>query len=368
MGFQVALGLERGDAEPVHRGLPLDARLEVAQPHAGDLARRGTHDVLQSGVPDEGDLRVLEGAILHDLRGAEAVAAVDDVDLAAEPGEVERLLHGRVAASHHHDVLILEEEAVARGAGGDAPPHELGLVGQAQELGRGAGGDDDRVPLDGGVAGAHAELPPAEVHAGDVLVDHLGAEALRLLPERVHQRGAVDALDEARVVLHQRGQHELPARLHPGEHERREVGPRRVDGRRVAGRAGSDDDHLARGRHVSLLLVPWMRFAAGQMPTIRVSSSRSWISNSGGRIPGGSAEASRLIHTASIPTPCAPTTSMSARSPTWTASPALTPSRRSAVSKITGWGLRQPTSSETTTVSNRWMMPSRSRIPHAVGV
>src|SRR5204863_8164885 len=64
-----------------------------------------------------------------------------DVHLAAEAGQVERLLHRGVAAADHHDVLVLEEEPVARRARRHATPHELGLVGTPQHLGRGAGRD-----------------------------------------------------------------------------------------------------------------------------------------------------------------------------------------------------------------------------------
>ena len=68
------------------------------------------------GVQDELDLLVLPRPVDHDRRGAELVAAVDDHDLAREPGEEGRLLHRRVAAAHHHDDLVAEEGAVARRA------------------------------------------------------------------------------------------------------------------------------------------------------------------------------------------------------------------------------------------------------------
>ena len=69
-----------------------------------------------------------------------------------------------------------------------------------------------------------------------------------------------------------------------------------------------------------------------------------------------------------MPTPRAPITSMSARSPTKRASAGRSAFiRSSAVSKMTGLGLRQPTSSEITMVSKRWAMPSRSRIVRQVG-
>ncbi|TKS60846.1 MAG: hypothetical protein EWM73_03046 [Nitrospira sp.] len=138
-----------GDEEPVNGRLPLDARLEVLEPHRRHLALGGVQDVLDRRVPDELDLGVLQRTLLHDLGGAERIAAMDHLHLAAEAREVERLLHGGVAAADDHDVLVLEEEAVAGGAGADAAPHELGLVGQADELGRGpsaAGAEQPALP------------------------------------------------------------------------------------------------------------------------------------------------------------------------------------------------------------------------------
>src|SRR5690606_11095919 len=80
------------------------ARDRVAAGDLGDLA-----------IPDELDLVVREGALLHDLRRAEGVLAVDHVDLGSEAGEERGLFHGGVAAADDSDRLLPEEEAVARG-------------------------------------------------------------------------------------------------------------------------------------------------------------------------------------------------------------------------------------------------------------
>ena len=68
-------------------------------------------------VPEELDLRVGEGAVLHDLAGPQLVAAVDDRDLVGELGEEGGLLDRRVAAADDGDLLAAEEEAVAGRAG-----------------------------------------------------------------------------------------------------------------------------------------------------------------------------------------------------------------------------------------------------------
>ena len=79
-------------------------------------------------IPDHLDLRVLEQALLQDLLGAEAVAAVDDRDLGGEVGEEQRLLDGGVAAADDDDLLAPVEEAVAGGAGRDAEALEVLLA------------------------------------------------------------------------------------------------------------------------------------------------------------------------------------------------------------------------------------------------
>jgi hypothetical protein len=82
---------------------------------------RGT----RSGVGD--------GALQHDARGAEVLAAVDEGDLGGEAGEEERLFHGGVAAADDGDLLAGGEEAVAGGAGADAVADERLLEGRPSQ-------------------------------------------------------------------------------------------------------------------------------------------------------------------------------------------------------------------------------------------
>ena len=105
----------------------------------------GSQNLGDDRVPLEVDLGVVERALLHDLRCAQLVAAMDHRDLGGELGQEDRLLHGGVAAADDHQLLVAEEESVAGGAGGDSESHELRLGRQTQELGRGAGGDDQGV-------------------------------------------------------------------------------------------------------------------------------------------------------------------------------------------------------------------------------
>jgi len=128
--------------------------------------------------------------------------------------------------------------------------HQQRLGRQPEQLRGGAGRDDDSLRLERRVRGAYHERPASEIHRHDVLGDHVGAEALGLLAHRLHQLGAEHGIDEARIVLDVRGQHQLTARLHAADHQRRQIRARRIDRRGIAGGAGADDDHLTSRRHV----------------------------------------------------------------------------------------------------------------------
>jgi hypothetical protein len=84
--------------------------------------------------------------------------------------------------------------------------------------------------------GPDLERVRLEVHLRDVLRDELGALALGLAAEPLHEVGARDLLDEARVVLDVGREHQLAAGheaagVEPLEHERLQVRAGRVDRR-----------------------------------------------------------------------------------------------------------------------------------------
>ena len=72
---------------------------------------------------------------------------------------------------------------------------------------------------------------------------------LGLLAELQHQLGAKDPVGETGEVLDVGGEHELPAGADALDHDRVQVRPGGVDGRREPGRAGSDDDDVADFSH-----------------------------------------------------------------------------------------------------------------------
>ena len=117
------------------------------------------------------------------------------------------------------------------------------LAGDAQPFRLRAGGDDQRVA---GVVGAgialQPERPHVEIDLGDDVADDLGADMLGLLQHLLHQPRTLDRIGEARIVLDVGGDHQLAALLQAGDQHRLQHGARRVDRRRVAGRAGADDE------------------------------------------------------------------------------------------------------------------------------
>ena len=182
-------------------------------------------------------------SILHDLAAPEGVPPVDQMDLAREAGEVERLLQRAVAAAHNGDLLVAEEEAVARRARADAAATKPRLAVEAQPERLRARGDDHRLCPVLNAVGPQAERPAAEVHAGDVSVDDARAEAQRLLAETAHQLRTLDPFGEAWVVLHFARDHELSAAHQATDDHRFQVRARRVHGGGQAGRTRSNDDH-----------------------------------------------------------------------------------------------------------------------------
>jgi hypothetical protein len=217
-------------------GVAQRQRLEpVAAVDLGDL-----------GVPEDLELLVGERALLHDLGGPELVAAVDQVDLGAEPREEGGLLDGGVTPADHGDRLLAEEEAVAGRTPGDTTPRELFLARQS-ELPVARPRREDHRPRGVGVGGRPDDLQVAgEVDLDHVVGHQLGAEPLGLGAHLVHQRRAHDAVAEAREVLDLRGGHQRAAGGDRTlEHQRLERGPCGVERRGVARRPRADDDDVA---------------------------------------------------------------------------------------------------------------------------
>ena len=172
---------------------------------------------------------------------------MDERDAAGEAGQEGGLLHGRVAAADHGDVLVAEEEAVAGGAGADPHAEQGVLAGDAEMTGRGTHGQDDRAGVMGFVADGDGLDRSGQVDRVDVFHAQVGAEAQGLLTHLIHQFGAHDAVFEAGVVLDLGGGHQRAAELAALEDQGLELGARGVHGGGVTGRTGADDDDVMDG-------------------------------------------------------------------------------------------------------------------------
>ncbi len=196
-------------------------------------------------MPDDLDLRVSEETLLEDALGAKLATAMHQRHLVGVVGEVQRLLHRRVAAADHDDLLAAVEEAVAGGAGRHPVALELLLGGEAEPFRLGAGGEHHGLgEVDRAGIADEAEGTAGEVRADEVIVDHPRADVFGLGAHLVHQPRTLDDVGEARIVLDIGGDRHLAARLDAGDEHGLQHRPRRVNGSGVAGRARTDNEEL----------------------------------------------------------------------------------------------------------------------------
>ena len=95
----------------------------------------------------------------------------------------------------------------------------------------------------------------------DVVEHQFGLEALGVLLETRHQVRALHAVGIGRPVIDFGGGHQLPALGHAGHQHGLEVGAGGINGRGVAGGAGTEDEQaavaggLGHGRSLELCLL-----------------------------------------------------------------------------------------------------------------
>ena len=106
----------------------------------------------------------------------------------------------------------------------------------------------------------------------DVLGDQLGAEALGLRAQLVHQLRAHDPVGEAGEVLHVGGVHQRAAGGDRAlEDQRLQVRPGRIDGGGVPGRPAADDDDVPDGSAAVAVLafgVVWLLMCPSYCPGV----------------------------------------------------------------------------------------------------
>ena len=232
--------------QPVAFDLGKRPGLHIPQLDAGHHGRLAfAHHLLHRTIPDELDLGIAEQAILHDLFGAQPVAAMDQGHLVGVMGEEDRLLDGRVAAAHDAHLLAAEEETVAGGAGGDAAAAEFLFARQAKPARLGAGGDDQRVPhVRIAAVALGAERAAGQIHGCDDIGENARPDMGRLGLHLIHEPGALNDVGEAGIVFDVGGDRHLPTGLQALDQDRLGIGARGIDRRRVPRRPGTNDQDL----------------------------------------------------------------------------------------------------------------------------
>ena len=84
-------------------GNAVQRRLHAHAGHAGVVAQHFLHLVVPDGLDLAGS-NLGKQLVLHDLFRLQGVAAVDQIDLAGDVGQVKGLFHGGVATADHDHV------------------------------------------------------------------------------------------------------------------------------------------------------------------------------------------------------------------------------------------------------------------------
>src|SRR3954451_170673 len=127
---------------------------------------------------------------------------MDERDVMAVVGEVERFLDRGIAPADHRDALAAVKEAVAGRAGRGAPALHMLFRRQTEPPGLGARGDDQSIrKILSAAISAKPERPARQVDFRDMVPDDLGPDMLGLSLHLLHQPGALDYVTEARIVF-----------------------------------------------------------------------------------------------------------------------------------------------------------------------
>src|SRR5581483_49682 len=232
------------------RELPAFAGFHIPQLQCSNFFLRDVVHILNHGIGQELDVGMLASAIQHDLGSTKLVTAVDQRDLACEPGEEQSFLHSRVAAANYGDLFSGEEKAIAGGAGRDAVSNERLLVFEPQPARRRAARNDQGAGPNCIFADLNGERPLAEVGASDMPQLVLRSETRSLAAHVLDQFRPLDSFREAGKVFNQRGERELTARFVPLNDQRLEVGACGVERGGMAGAARAYDEYVANSIHV----------------------------------------------------------------------------------------------------------------------
>src|SRR5579862_3017310 len=97
----------------------------IAQTYFLDIVFVHVVDFVDDIRRHEPNLLISARPVEHDLCGAEFIAAMEQSDGPGKLGKEGGFFHGRVAATHHYDVLPAEKESVAGRASGYSVPEQV---------------------------------------------------------------------------------------------------------------------------------------------------------------------------------------------------------------------------------------------------
>ena len=187
---------------------------------------------------------------------------MDQVDLGCVGGEEKCFFQGRIAAAHHRDFFIFEEESIAGCAPRDAIARKCIFTFNTQLAVLRTSRENNGFCEVYGTVGENNLLNVAvELQLFDILVANIRAEALRLGTEIGHELGPLDSLHKTGEIFDLGCGHESTTGGEGAREEYRlKVGTRRVDGGSVPGRAGTHDNNVVdllialRGRFLGFFL------------------------------------------------------------------------------------------------------------------
>jgi len=180
----------------------------------------------------------------QDGLGLEFVAAVDQIHLAGNVGQVEGFFDGGVAATDDAAQLLAVKETVASGAAAHATAHEGGFRRQAQVFGRSARRNDQAVAGVGAAVADQGEGALFKLDGVNMVKHDLGVETLGVFLKALHQLGALHAVHVSWPVVHLGGGHQLAALGHASDQQGLEVGTGGIQGGGVTSRAGAENQNL----------------------------------------------------------------------------------------------------------------------------
>mmetsp|Transcript_35709 Transcript_35709/g.90882 ORF Transcript_35709/g.90882 Transcript_35709/m.90882 type:complete len:449 (-) Transcript_35709:85-1431(-) len=185
--------------------------------------------------------------LLQHQTGAEAVFAMEELDVGADPRQHQSLLHGTVSTSNNSTRLALKQVAVASSTAGHTLPAQLPLSFDFQPPAVRASCHDNSVNLEEpALVREDLKRPRSRVHRQDRVIPHLGEEAPGLLLHDIDHLAAI-LPGHAGVVLHIHTLgHQLPTEC-GSDQQRTEVCPSGVDRGRHASRTATNDHNLFDG-------------------------------------------------------------------------------------------------------------------------